>query len=89
MLWKDFLNLHQVELFNMWVNWVPSKVQDPNDKIKYKTYYVENPEYEVWFDRDQEEYCEMGDEFIELIDRGNRVTSFEDFVCFAYDNSIP
>ena len=81
MMWKYFLEYNQLDLFDMWKHWIPernnnSEEQNANSKI----YYVENKEWDG-------EYFE--DEFFELIDPGNRVTSFEHFVCFAYDNSIP
>lgn len=86
MLWEDFLEFNQLDLFEMWNNWIPPHNKNTNGE---KFYYVNNPYYESWYDAFEDELCENGEEFIELIDDGSRVTSFEDFVCCAYENSIP
>jgi len=94
MLWENFLESHQFELHKMWLEWIPSKSKSKNSK-KTKIYYLNNPEYRwdyrMTFD---DEYMERFfdpdiPEFIELVDKGDRVTSFEHFVCCAYENSIP
>lgn len=90
MLWKYFLEFNMQELFTMWANWIPDKNMPVNQQHISKSYYVVNPYYEIYYDIQDEEYVTNGeDEFLELVDNGSRVTSFEDFVLCAYENSIP
>lgn len=94
MLWKTFLKYNQEELFTLWYNWVPKKdvsdKKEEKEEVTSKTYYVTNPLYNFWFDSDHEEYVTNGEEeFLEFVDDGSRITSFEYFVCCAYENSIP
>lgn len=96
MLWNYFLETYEIELYNLWKKWIsvdPKLVVDTKVNIKdkiVKTYYVKNPYYKLWYDKDEEDYVENEEEeFFELVDEGDRVLSFEKFVCAAYENSIP
>ena len=89
MLWKYFLEMHQLDLFNLWCNWVPQFENSENYVKSLKTYYVKNPDYQFWYNHVDGEFYEDGNEFIELVDNGTRILSFENFVCSAYENSIP
>lgn len=89
MLWKYFLEFYQEELYQLWYNWIPKKENKEKNELEPKSYFIKNPYYEHGYDYYNEEYIDNGEEeFIELVDYGDRVLSFEDFVSCAYENSM-
>lgn len=72
MKFEDFVKLNYVKLFDLWKVWVPLKKNINKKNINKKVYYVDDEEYN----------------FHQLIDYGDHVLSFDDFVCCAYENSI-
>lgn len=75
-MWNLFLELYQEDLYYLWCNWIPLHKTVNKNKVE-KIYLINNEDY-------NEDYNE---EFIELVDNGDRVLSFEDFVCCAYENT--
>ena len=75
MSWDSFVKLHMLELYDLWDTWVPSK---ENNTIEY------NNDKSVMYSH----YDEEEDEFYNLVDNGDRVTSFRYFLHFAYENTM-
>lgn len=76
MRYRDFVKFYQTDLFELWDNWIPIKKDiETMEVLKEKAYFIED---------DDEEFG-----FYELIDYGDRVLSFDNFMLCAYDNTIP
>ena len=81
MKWEYFTEFYLIDLYNLWSNWIPYKDRNEKRGMEEKFHAIDR-----YREYDEDEY---EDNLVTLVDEGDRVTSFRDFVYCAYENTMP